>query len=150
MIDVLISRCLLGEKCRYDGRGNSIFSLDKIEKMCKLIDVCPEVDAGLDTPRPASEIKKGKVVMSDGRDVTEFFNRGAQIALEKAKKHGCKAAILKAKSPSCGSGQVYDGTFSGNLINADGVTASLLKKNGIQVFTENQTEQILKFLEENK
>ncbi len=148
MINILISRCLLGEKCRYDGKGNSIGQLDRIKEKCSLIDVCPEVSGGLPTPRLPSEIRDGRVYMSDGTDVTDNFRKGAKAALDTALKHGCKAAILKAKSPSCGSGWVYDGTFSGKLTDGDGITASLVKEHGIRVFSEKQVEEILEFLEE--
>lgn len=150
MINVLISRCLLGEKCRYDGRGNSIEKLSEIKEKCSLVPVCPEVLGGLPTPRLPSEIREGRVYMCDEADVTAEFAMGAQKALEIAKDNNCIAAIMKAKSPSCGSTVVYDGTFSGTLTEGDGITAKLLKDNGIRVFTEKQTEEILKFLEENK
>lgn len=150
MVNVLISRCLLGEKCRYDGKGNSIDRLCEIKEKCNLIPVCPECDGGLSTPRLPSEIRNGRVYMTDGKDVTEEFARGAQAALDTALKNGCDAAILKAKSPSCGSGKIYDGTFSGTLTDGDGITAQLLKKRGIRVFSEKQTTEILKYLEEQK
>ena len=148
MIDVVISRCLLGENCRYDGGANKIDKLCDIQKKCRLIPVCPEVLGGLDTPRLPSEIQGNRVVMKDGRDVTEEFLCGAQKALEIAKGNNCTVAILKAKSPSCGRDIIYDGSFSGTLTNGDGVFAAVLKRDGLTVFTEKETEKILEFLQE--
>ncbi len=150
MINVLISHCLLGEKCRYDGKANSFKALDSIKEKCTLFPICPEVSGGLSTPRNPSEIRDGRVYMNDGTDVTEHFQQGAKKALDIAVKHGCSVAILKAKSPSCGSGKIYDGTFSSTLTDGDGVTARILKEHGLMVFTENQTEDIMRFLEEQK
>lgn len=148
MINVLISRCLLGEKCRYDGEGSSFEKLQKIKEKCSLIPICPEVLGGLPIPRKPSEIFNGRVYMTDGTDVTENFREGAKKALITALDNSCSVAILKAKSPSCGSETVYDGTFSAKLTDGDGITAALLKEHGIKVFTENQWEEILRFLED--
>ena len=150
MINVVISRCLLGENCRYDGGENKIEKLCEIKKLCNLIPVCPEVLGGLETPRSPSEIQNGRVIMKNGSDVTENFTSGAQKAFEIAKKNNCKAAILKAKSPSCGRDSIYDGSFSGKLTEGDGVFASLLKQEGFVIFTEKETDKILEFLQENE
>ena len=88
--------------------------------------------------------------MNDGTDVTEFFVRGAHKALDTAKKNGCAVAVLKAKSPSCGKGRIYDGSFSSTLTDGDGITAKLLKENGISVFTEVEIDKVLEMLEEEK
>lgn len=150
MINVLISRCLMGENCRYDGKANTIESLEKIKSECNLIPVCPEISAGLSTPRQPSEIKDGRVYMKDGKDVTQHFLKGAYNALETARKYGCKAALLKSKSPSCGNKTIYDGSFTGKLTEGDGVTAKLLKEHSIAVFTENEIPLFFEFLEECK
>lgn len=146
MKNVLISACLLGEKCRYDGKDNLIKELDEIRKICKLIPVCPEVMGGLSTPRNPSEIVGEKVVMNDGTDVTKEYEKGARIALETALENGCKIALMKAKSPSCGNGKVYDGTFSKTLTDGDGVTVRLLKENGIAVFDETEINEFLEHI----
>ncbi len=133
---ILVSACLLGVNCRYNGEtkeNNEVFEYLK-DKEVMLI--CPEIMGGLPTPRMAAQRRGYKVVTKDGRDVTENFQRGANEVLKLAKKFNIKKALLKAKSPSCGSGLIYDGTFSGNKIPGDGITAELLKKNGIEIITE--------------
>lgn len=132
---VLISACLLGVNCKYDGNNNYDEELYNKIKDYELIPVCPEVWGGLTTPRYPSEIKDNKVINTKGEDVTKNFEKGAQETLELAKKLGVKKAILKAKSPSCGNGKIYDGTFTGTLIDGDGITTRLLKENGIEVIT---------------
>ena len=112
-----------------------------------MIPICPEVDGGLPTPRIPSERVGDKVLMKDGRDVTKNYNDGAMEALQKAQLYGCTATILKARSPSCGSGMVYDGSFTGKLIGGDGVTAELLKKNGIKVFSEENVLELEKYFD---
>lgn len=136
----LISACLLGVDCRYDG-GNNRMSDEKLEKLkaeYELIPVCPEAYGGLTTPRTPSERLDGMVLSKLGADVTEEFQKGAQAALYLAKLFGAELAILKENSPSCGSGTIYDGTFSGTLTPGDGVTAELLKKHGIAVIGESK------------
>lgn len=147
---VLISRCLLGENCRYDAVSKNYPQIDKLKEKHHLIAICPEQDGGLPTPRPASEICDGRVCTKDGTDVTSFFENGAMKALETAKEQGCTMAILKAKSPSCGKDTIYDGSFSGVLTDGSGITASLLTKNGITVFTEEEIDKAIKFSEEEK
>ncbi|MBC7130251.1 DUF523 domain-containing protein [Candidatus Bathyarchaeota archaeon] len=134
----LCSACLLGIQCRYDG-GHS-FNNKVVELLKKevLIPVCPEQLGGLPTPREPAEIKNGKVVTKSGIDVTENFQRGAEQTLRLAKLMGIKEAILKQKSPSCGCGKIYDGTFTGRIINGDGVTTALLKRNGIKVVPDEE------------
>ena len=107
------------------------------------VPVCPEQLGGLPTPRKPSERRGERVVMNDGRDVTAEYRRGAEEALRLARLYGCTAAVLKEKSPSCGCGRVYDGTFSGTLTDGDGVTAALLKENGIKVYGESELEKLL-------
>ena len=139
----IVSACLIGEKCRYDGSSCTDKRLKEMYEKGKLAAVCPERDAGLGTPRSPMEIEGGdgadviegraRVVSKEGRDFTQEFIEGAKAALEAAKKHGAKRAYLKSCSPSCGCGRVYDGSFSGKLCKGDGVTAAMLKKNGIMV-----------------
>ena len=136
---VIISACLLGVDCKYDG-GNNRMPEDTIEKLTgkyELIPVCPECYGGLTTPRTPSERLGDKVVSKTGADVTGQFHKGAAAALYLARLFDVKIAILKANSPSCGSGTIYDGTFTGTLVPGDGVTAELLKAHGIKIIDEN-------------
>ena len=137
---VLISACLAGINCKFNGENNLLDSgiLDEISKKYHLLFVCPEVFGGLGTPREPAEMKDGLVVTKTAKDVSENFKFGAEICLKIAKLNGCKKAILKARSPSCGSGQIYDGSFTKKLIFGDGVAAKLLKENGILVFSEDE------------
>lgn len=136
--NVAVSACLLGEPCRYDGKSKPDKRVISLKEKFNLISICPEVLGGLDTPRPPSEIQGNKVVNCLGADVTSSYASGAEKALEIAKKNGCKTAILKSKSPSCGIGEIYDGTFSKSLTSGMGVTASLFLKNGIDVISEKE------------
>lgn len=146
MKNVLISACLYGQKCRYDGGDNLISRLDEIKKVCNLFPVCPEVLGGLETPRNPSEIIGENVVSNAGKDVTNEYKKGAEIALETALRNSCKIALMKAKSPSCGSGKIYDGTFSRKLTDGDGITVKLLKEHGIKVFDETQIKELLEYI----
>lgn len=131
---VLVSSCLLGEECTYRGDSNKKDILETIDKI-EYIRVCPEVDGGLSIPRaPAERLGEG-VVTKDGTNVAAEFLRGARLTLEKAIANKCSVAIMKAKSPSCGSGLIYDGTFSGRLVEGQGVATELLEKNNIKVIT---------------
>lgn len=150
MKNVLISACLYGEKCRYDGKDNFLSRLDEIKKICNLIPVCPEVMGGLSTPRNPSEIVGGKVIMNDGTDVTKEYEKGAEITLKTALENGCKVALMKAKSPSCGVGKIYDGSFSRTLVDGDGMTVRLLKENGITVFNEMQINELIEYISEEE
>lgn len=134
----IVSACLAGIKCRWDGEARPCQKVIELVKQGKAIPICPEQLGGLTTPRAPAEQKNDKVFTKDGKDVTAQFERGAEEALKIAKLANCNEAILKAKSPSCGSGKVYDGTFSGKLIDGDGVFAKILKKNNIIVFTEDE------------
>ena len=136
---LLVSACLLGLCCKYDGGSNRLPD-DKLHKLCEsyeLIPVCPEAYGGLTTPRAPSERRDGGVFSSEGRDVTVQFKKGAEVALYLAETLGIRKALLKENSPSCGSGTIYDGSFSGKLIPGDGVTAELLKAHGIEVSGES-------------
>lgn len=136
----LISACLLGVDCRYDGKNNKLpeEKLEKLMEEYELIPVCAEVYGGLTTPRVPSERRDGGVYSKLGTDVTEEFTRGAEAVLYLARLYGAELAILKENSPSCGSGTIYDGTFSGTLTEGDGVTAELLKNHGIAVIGEKK------------
>ena len=133
---ILVSACLLGTPCRYDGSGKADARLLKLGAKRQLIPVCPELLGGLPTPRPPAERVGARIFDKSGADVTAAYLRGAQETLRLARLLGCKTAILKARSPSCGAGQIYDGTFSGTLVPGHGVTAALLAQNGVTVFTE--------------
>lgn len=132
----LCSACLLGVRCRYDGKGLPDKRVLDLAEHEILIPVCPEQLGGLPTPRTPAEIRDGRVVTEDGRDLTENFRFGARQALEIARIFGILTAVLKQNSPSCGCGRVYDGSFSGRLVNGDGITAALLRESGIEVLSE--------------
>ncbi|MBR6766420.1 MAG: DUF523 domain-containing protein [Clostridia bacterium] len=145
---VLVSQCLLGIDCRYDGGNNFREEISALMERCEVIPVCPEVLGGLTTPRLPSERLGGRVVSSAGDDVTDAFARGAQQALRLAKLYGAKYAVLKQSSPSCGTERIYDGTFSGKKIPGMGVTAELFEKEGIELFDEKQINELIRILEE--
>ncbi|MCS7124160.1 MAG: DUF523 domain-containing protein [Candidatus Bathyarchaeota archaeon] len=132
----LCSACLLGVRCRYDGKSALNKKVVELLKTETLIPVCPEQLGGLPTPREPAEVIGKKVITKSGQDVTEKFTHGARETLKIAKILGVREAIFKQGSPSCGCGRIYDGTFSGKTIKGDGVTTALLKKNGIKVITE--------------
>ncbi|MFI3252513.1 MAG: DUF523 domain-containing protein [bacterium] len=135
MEKVLVSACLLGVNCKYNGSNNLCDVKSKLVGY-EIIQFCPEVSGGLSIPRVSCEILNNKVINKNNEDKTFEFNKGANLALELCKKHNIKLAVLKEKSPSCGVTKIYDGTFSGNLIDGSGVTTSLLKENGIEVINE--------------
>ncbi len=153
---ILVSACLLGAKVRYDGRDNqqSNANLHLWLQNGHIISVCPEMAGGLPTPRPAAEIEMGKtsvqvlnheakILTKNHIDVSEFYLEGAHAALRLAKKYHITVAILKARSPSCGSKQIYDGSHQGKLTNGDGVTTCLLRQHGIEVFNESEIDEAL-------
>lgn len=141
---ILVSACLLGVPCRYDGKSKKHPEVEALRSQGhELIPVCPEVQGGLSTPRPPAERQQdGRVVNREGTDVTAQYQAGAEIALNTAREQGCELAILKERSPSCGSGEIYDGTFTGQLIPGDGVAAQRLRQAGIKVLGESQAETI--------
>ncbi len=141
MPKVLISRCLIGENCRWDGKNNLVPELRELYDRGLAVPVCPEQLGGLPTPRLPSEMQGSRVVMNDGTDVTENFRNGAERALAIGLEQGCTCAVTKAKSPSCGCGRVYDGTFTGTLVSGDGLFVRLLKEAGIPVCTEKDDWQ---------
>ena len=140
---LLVSACLLGLPCRYDGASKPQPWVEELARQHELIPVCPEQMGGLPTPRDPSERRGGRVVMCTGEDVTEQYRRGASCALRLYELLGCEAAVLKERSPSCGCGAVYDGTFTGTLTAGDGVTAALLRTRGIRVLGESQVQVLL-------
>ncbi|CAM2006024.1 DUF523 domain-containing protein [Acanthopleuribacter pedis] len=157
---ILISSCLVGEKVRHDGRDklNGHPHLIRWQNEGRLVPFCPEIAGGLPIPRPPAEIQGGDgaavlrgdavVETNAGNNVTAAFVSGAEQALALAKKEGVTMAVLKAKSPSCGVGMIYDGGFNGTQIPGSGVTATLLEQNGIRVFHENQLDEAGAFFAE--
>lgn len=139
----LISACLCGENCRYDGAGFTIPHFKRLAESGAALPVCPEVLAGLPVPRPVCEILNGRVFNKDGQDRTEVFSRGAHLTLELAQKHGIRSVIFKERSPSCGCNTVFDGSFSGRLVPGQGIATALLRQHGIVVLSE---EEALPFL----
>lgn len=131
-----VSACLCGFPCRYDGKSKPDERIKALYEEGRALPVCPEKLGGLTTPRTPCEIINGRVVSSDGEDRTNEYLLGSQKVLELCKKHGIKKAILKQNSPSCGSTHIYDGTFSGTLIEGEGCLTALLRKNGIEVTGE--------------
>lgn len=144
MEKILVSACLLGKNCRYDGKNSLKNDILQLQKSFILIPVCPEVDGGLPTPRLPHERKGNRIINQNGDDRTLYFERGAQQALALVKKHHIRYAILKSKSPSCGKDKIYDGTFSSTLTSGDGVLVELLKKEGIVVCDEHDFREHLK------
>lgn len=135
---IVVSACLAGVKCRYNGMAFSCPVAQRLVTSGQAVLVCPELLGGLPIPRPAAEIVGGRVISFTGQDVTASYQKGAAIALQMTLASGCNSAILKARSPSCGSGQVYDGSFSNQLIPGDGIFAMQLKAGGIRVQTEEE------------
>lgn len=148
MAKIIVSACLLGCNCRYKGDNCKNEELLELSKKHTLIPVCPEQMGGLPTPRDPGEIQGEKVISSVGKDITYEYNKGAETALYIAKTTGADVAVLKANSPSCGKGVIYDGTFSGNKTAGDGVTVKLFKENNIKVFTEDEISKLSEFLGE--
>ena len=152
-----MSACLLGQPVRYDGRSSVHPDLLQVwQREGRVVPLCPEVAGGLPTPRPPAEIPGGqggavldgeaRVVTVQGEDVSAEFLAGARLALELVRRHGIRVAVLKSGSPSCGNRQVYDGTFSGSKIDGEGVTSALLRREGVQVFSELELEEAARAL----
>ena len=133
---ILVSACLLGLCCRYDGQSKQNEQVLALAKKHELIPVCPEQLGGLPTPRPPAEIQNGRVISCMGLDVTAQYEKGAAEALRLYDLLHCDCALLKARSPSCGAEKIYDGTFSGTLIPGRGIAARLLSQRQITVFSE--------------
>ena len=150
---LLVSACLLGEPVRYDQSSRPIHHpfIQQLKQEERLIILCPEVAAGLPVPRPSAEIQtfslsekqtQSKVLTQDQEDLTQTFARAAEIALNLAQEHHIRYALLKSKSPSCGSGLIYDGNFNGTLVKGDGITTSALQAFGVTVFNEHQIDEL--------
>ena len=138
MEPLLISACLLGANCKYSGGNNALppETLAALRETYRLIPVCPEVAGGLPVPREPSERQGARVVSRSGRDVTAEYRRGAETALRLAERFGCRKALLKERSPSCGNGKIYDGSFTGRLVPGHGVTTEILILQNLEVFGE--------------
>lgn len=152
MEKILISSCFLGERVRYNAIIKPFIHplIEQWQYQGRLMAICPEVSGGLSTPRPAAELdpKSQKVITMAGDDVTRYFHQGANNALVLCQKHNIRFAILKESSPSCGSAQIYDGSFTQKKIAGQGVTSALLTKHGIKVFSENNITELAQHLDE--
>lgn len=147
-VRILVSACLLGANCRYNGTGCAQPSIVALQEKFQFIPVCPEQLGGLATPREPAERRGQSVVTNSGKDCTEAFLKGAYETLAIAKQFACSLAILKSRSPSCGSSCIYDGTFTGTLKDGQGVTAQLLLQNGISVYSEENFQALLRSMED--
>lgn len=145
MENLLISACLMGSDCKYSGGSNRLPDelLRRLRGKYRLVPVCPETAGGLPIPRQPSERCGDKVLSRLGADVTGEFHKGGETALELSRRFGCKKALLKENSPSCGSGKIYDGSFTGTLTDGDGVAAEKLKAAGITIYGERAAETLL-------
>ena len=142
---LLISACLLGASCKYSGGSNALPEelLEALRDQYRLLPVCPEVAGGLPVPRTPSERRGERVVNRAGEDVTAQYRAGAACALTIAEKQGCRKALLKERSPSCGSGEIYDGSFRGRLVPGWGVAAEALREAGIRVYGESEISELI-------
>lgn len=140
---ILVSACLLGENCKYNGTNNKNDNVLMLREYFDVIPVCPECFGELPIPREPSEIKEGRVASKSGIDVTAQFFNGAEKTLYIAQEKNCPLAVLKENSPSCGFGRIYDGTFTKTLCSGNGVTAQLLSDNGIQIFGESDVQKVI-------
>ncbi|MCR5506212.1 MAG: DUF523 domain-containing protein [Bacilli bacterium] len=144
MEKILISACLIGDKCRYDGKSNYNPKIRDLLERYELIPFCPECEGGLKTPRIPAERKGDRVINQEGRDVTHQYEKGAELAFNICLALKVKVAILKENSPSCGTHKIHDGTFCGKLIDGMGTTAEYLARKGIKVISENEIDELLK------
>lgn len=147
---VLVSACLLGVSCRYNGSCGDPSEIRALMEIAHLVPVCPEILGGLPTPRPPAERIGQSVITCEGGDVTREYLRGAQESLKLAKLYGVEYALMKERSPSCGAGEIYDGTFTHTRIPGDGAASALLKENGICVFGESRVHELIDILKEGK
>lgn len=138
-----ISSCLLGIQCKYNGKSNYNEDIIKLKEKYEIVPICPEVLGGLSIPRVPAEIINDKVINQQGIDVTQNYNQGALKALQILKANNVNIVILKSKSPSCGKGEIYDGTFSHTLIEGNGVTTKILLENNITVYNEHDYKVLL-------
>ncbi len=142
---MLISACFLGLDCKYSGGNNALGDkvIAELMEKYRLVPVCPESYGGLPSPRLPSERVGERVLAKDGADVTEQYKKGAAAALRLAKLFGCKIALMKERSPSCGHDSIYDGSFTGRVVPGDGVAAELLKQNGVTVCGESDVVRLI-------
>ncbi len=138
MKNILVSKCLLGYPCRYDGKSVPCVDVIELKNKYNLIPICPEELGDLPTPRIPAEIVGDRVMRRDGVDITAEYTMGAKLALTYAMENDCHMAVLKSKSPSCGKGKIYDGTFTRTLTGGDGITARLLMSRGIHILDESE------------
>lgn len=145
MQSLLISACLMGTPCKYSGGSNALppAVLARLRETYRLIPVCPELAGGLPVPRTPSERLGSRVVTRSGQDVTAAFTRGAQLAVRLAARFGCSLALFKERSPSCGSGIIYDGSFTGRLVPGSGLAAEALAARGVKLLGESRLEELL-------
>lgn len=146
MENLLISACLMGAACKYSG-GNNALDGEKLAKLREeyiFIPVCPEFAGGLPVPRDPGERQGSLVVSNKGREVTAEYEKGANTALALCRRFDCRKALLKEKSPSCGSGEIYDGSFTGTVVPGYGVAAEKLRDAGIEIFGETEMEKLIK------
>ncbi|WEX78205.1 DUF523 domain-containing protein [Sinorhizobium numidicum] len=157
---ILVSACLMGHAVRYDGASKPLLHpvIDRWQREGRLVTICPEISAGMPVPRPPAEIEGGKtgvdvlsgqarVLEKTGGDVTAEFRRAAENALSLARETNCRFALLIDGSPSCGSGFIYNGSFNGERLAGEGVTAALLRQNGIEVYSDREIEALIVRLE---
>ena len=141
---LLISACLLGVNCKYNGGNNYTPLVEQLKEHYELVPVCPECFGGLPIPHEPSERVGDRVLSKSGGDVTAAFRRGAEKTLEAARKHAVTRAVLKERSPSCGCSAIYDGTFTGTVVPGDGVAAALLLEHGVAIYGESRIGELLK------
>ncbi len=142
-MNILVSACLMGIECRYDGSGCFREEINLLKEKHHLIPVCPEIYGGLQTPREPAEIQGDSVITKSGKDVTKEYKKGALEIKKLTDFYNCSHAILKERSPSCGYGTIYDGTFSGTLIEGNGILAELLAKEGITIIGESRLKEFV-------
>ena len=140
---LVVSACLTGCPCRYDGQSNTVPELARLHEQGLCLTVCPEVLGGLPIPRTPCEIRGQRVISRDGTDCTPQFVKGARLALRQALQQELRVAVLKARSPSCGAGAVYDGTFSHTLRQGDGLFAAMLRREGFALYNEENFQVLL-------
>lgn len=142
---ILVSACLCGEPCRYDGKSSRLEELARLREVGLALAVCPERDGGLGVPRPPCELQAGRALTREGQDCTAAFMAGSRLALALAEKYGISRAVLKDKSPSCGVRHIYDGSFSGRLVEGRGLAAALLAQAGLRLACEDDYGELLDF-----
>ena len=142
MKKLMISACLMGINCRYDGGNTRLSCLNELKEQFELIPVCPETLAGLPCPRHPLEISKDRVYNNQKEDMTEVFHHGADLAMKAWQEAGCPAVLLQSRSPSCGKGLIYDGSFTGRKIPGNGVFAQKLLDANAEVYSELELDKI--------